>query len=82
MDDKTVTFTLTPAAPGTPTTMESKEATVRLALNHGLVKAIQEASWVAYVYGRATVTAVWTDDAGIANTKSWTVQVSPTVGEG
>lgn len=77
---KTVTFTLTPAAPGKSETFMVQEASVTLAVNHGLVEAFQKASWTAYVYGTVLVTAIWISEQGNPSTRSWTVQVSPTVG--
>lgn len=53
----TTTFTLTPAKPGTPKKVRITEDSAKLAFNVGLVSAMTEASWLAFVYGTVVITS-------------------------
>lgn len=66
----TATFEITPARPGTPERQTCTEDDERLAVNVGLVRAVQAAGWAAFVYGQATVLHV---ESG----RTWSITCSP-----
>ena len=56
MDDKhTVSYTITPPEPGSVKTVTVTENSAKLAQNVGLIKALEDASWLAFIYGSCEV---------------------------
>jgi hypothetical protein len=51
----TETYVLTPAAPGEAQRLSVTEPTLALARSVGQVKAVEQAGWLAYVYGTCTI---------------------------
>ncbi len=64
------TFEINPAPPATTQVIITKEETEGLAINVGLVRAVQAAGWDAFIFGEAKITHV---ESG----RCWTLTCSP-----
>jgi hypothetical protein len=51
----TATYTITPREPAKPRTVEATEESELLAGNVGAIKALEHASWLAFIYGEVDV---------------------------